>query len=463
MMDDRNAVRNGRDGSSVTKSWLAAFPAGPVWLRNACTPAVFLDDPVGPADDEGLVRFDLRIDGNRVVAVSAPGAGTAGAVTEGVDLDGGQVWPGFVDAHVHLDKTQTWARAPNLDGTHPGARAAFAVDRSRWTDADVEARFAYGLECAHAHGTVAMRTQLDSYWPHAKIGWRVFRRLRDEWADRITLQASSICPLDRFLGEDGVALADEIAMSGGVLGMVTTGIGDPDRPLVVGIQDQLDRFFTLAEERGLALDLHLDETGDAQAETLRLVAMTALRRNFRLPIQCAHCCSLAVQSEQEATETIRLCAEIGLSIVVLPACNMYLQGRGSGRTPRWRGITLVHEFKVAGVPVSFASDNCRDPFYPYGDHDMFEVYRDAVRIAQLDHPFGDWAAAVSTMPAAMLGLSDRGKIAVGKPADLVLFRARGMTELMARPQSDRVVLRNGRVSNVDLPDFRTLDRLCAPA
>jgi cytosine/creatinine deaminase len=40
---------------------------------------------------------------------------------------------------------------------------------------------------------------------------------------------------------------------------------------------------------------------------------------------------------------------------------------------------------------------------------------------------------------------------------LVLFRARSMTELLARPQSDRVILRSGRHIDTTLPDFRELD------
>jgi Amidohydrolase family len=104
--------------------------------------------------------------------------------------------------------------------------------------------------------------------------------------------------------------------------------------------------------------------------------------------------------------TIARRAEAELSVINLPMCNMYLQGDGAGRTPRWRGITMMHEFRAAGVPVSFASDNCRDPFYAYGDYDMMEVYREAVRIAQLDHPFGDWAASVAATPAAACGFAD---------------------------------------------------------
>jgi cytosine/creatinine deaminase len=209
-------------------------------------------------------------------------------------------------------------------------------------------------------------------------------------------------------------------------------MGDGGQAASPEFQARLDRFFSLAEERGLALDLHLDETGDAMSRTLDAVARTALRRRFAAPIQVGHVCSLSVQTEHEAMATIATCAEAGLRVINLPKCNMYLQGRRAGHTPRWRGITMVHEFHAAGVPVSFASDNCRDPFYAYGDYDMMEVYREAVRIAQLDHPFGTWTASVTATPAASCGFPNRGRIVTGAPADLELFRACSMTERRVR-------------------------------
>lgn len=119
----------------------------------------------------------------------------------------------------------------------------------------------------------------------------------------------------------------------------------------------------------------------------------------------------------------------------------------------------MHELAARGVPVAVASDNTRDPFYAYGDLDMVEVFREAVRILHLDHPIGNWPAAVTRTPAAIIGRPERGVIAAGQPADLVLFRARDYTELLARPQSDRTVLRSGKAIDTALPDYRELDEL----
>lgn len=431
------------------------------WLRDARVPASLLARPAGPEEPDGLVRLDIRIEDGRIAALVPPGHGGE----DGIALRGGQVWPGFVDAHTHLDKGHIWPRARNADGSFAGAITAVMADRgTAWSEADVAARADFALRCAYAHGTVAIRTHLDTYMPHGIGTWRVFRRLREEWAGRIALQMASICPLDRFAGADGAALADMVAQSGGVLGMVTRHSGGLHEDLPAGFQDELEHFFGLAEDRGLDLDLHVDESGESGARALREIALTALRRGFRGRIQCGHCCSLSIQPEDFARDTIARVAEAGIDIVVLPMCNMYLQDRIAGRTPRWRGVTLVHEMRAAGIRVSVASDNTRDPFYAYGDLDMAEVFREATRILHLDHPFGDWPRAACAAPAEAIGIAAaHGTLRVGATADLVLFSARFMTELLSRPQADRVVLRAGRVLEAAAPDWRELDAVVGVA
>ena len=66
------------------------------------------------------------------------------------------------------------------------------------------------------------------------------------------------------------------------------------------------------------IDLHVDESGEAGARALREIARTALRRGFRNRIQCGHCCSLSVQPEAFARETVAAVAEAGIAVVTLP-------------------------------------------------------------------------------------------------------------------------------------------------
>jgi cytosine deaminase len=143
-------------------------------------------------------------------------------------------------------------------------------------------------------------------------------------------------------------------------------------------------------------------------------------------------------------------------------CNLFLQDRNPSKTPFWRGITQVHELKQAGVSVAFASDNVRDPFYGFGDHDMLEVFSQAVKIGHLDTPYSDWCQSVNQIPARLMGLAEDSKIKVGSKADLVIFQARYYSELLSRPQSDRQVLRGGKFIDTTLPDYRELDDLLSP-
>ena len=72
--------------------------------------------------------------------------------------------------------------------------------------------------------------------------------------------------------------------------------------------------------------------------------------------------------------------------------------------------------RAAGLPVAVASDNCRDPFYAYGDLDMLEVLREATRILQLDHSGRPWLRLLGPAPAGIMRLDTAGRIAVGGPA-----------------------------------------------
>lgn len=402
-----------------------------------------------------LVAADLVIDGGRIAAIASPGEGRAGSLPA-MDMRDGLVLPRFVDMHTHLDKGHIAGRSPNPDGTFLGARSAVAADReASWTAHDVRTRMDFALRCAYAHGTGAIRTHLDSIGKQTAITWPVFAEMRERWAGRVALQAVALFPYELALSDEAQfgAVVATVARHGGVLGGLTFLGEAPDERL----DRALDRTMQAAAAHGLDLDLHVDESDAPEARSLERIADAVLRNRFAGRVTAGHCCSLALAGDEDRRRVVEKVGEAGIAVASLPMCNLYLQDRRGGRTPRWRGVAPVHELDAAGIPVAVASDNTRDPFYAYGDLDMIEVFREATRILHLDHSDRPWIRLLGPAPAAIMRLDGPGTIREGGPADLVLVSARDLAELVTRPQSDRIVLAGGRRVDTTLPDHRELD------
>jgi cytosine/creatinine deaminase len=421
------------------------------WLKNAHIPACLIENSnFSRQTKEGLSLVDLEISNGKIARILPASSNTPD--TDFVDLRKGIIFPGFIDIHTHLDKGHIWERSPNLDGTFDNALITAKNDsQTYWKAEDLYRRMEFGIKCSYAHGTTAIRTHIDSFGEQAEISFGVFKTLQKEWSQRVFLQAVSLVSLDYYLTPEGSALADKVAEVGGILGGVA--YTNPD------LDSQIDAIFLLAKERNLNLDFHVDENGEIDSICLQKIAEAALRHQFSGQIICGHCCSLAVQPPEVVQKTIDLVKQANIGIVSLPMCNLYLQDRQNKQTPFWRGVTKVKELKQQGIPVTFGSDNCRDPFYGFGDHDGLEVFTQAVRIAHLDTPYDDWCCSVTKTPADLMGLPKLGRIGLGLSADLVVFKARYFSELLSRSQRDRIVIRQGKQIDTTLPDYAELDDL----
>ncbi len=314
-------------------------------LRNASVPSAMMGRPGG-----GLERVDIELLDGKIAGIAPHAEGP------GRDLDGGLVLPALVDIHTHLDKGHIWPRKSNPDGTWLGALLAVQTDRvGLWSAADVERRMNFALRSAYAHGTAAIRTHLDSIPPQHAISWDLFARVREQWAGKIELQAVSLIGPDNLVD---AAQLDVIARKtkeiGGILG---GAVHVYDRSA-----EAMLRVVEKAGEYGLDLDIHADETGDPRSHVLESLADAVLQTGYTGRVLAGHCCVLTVQDEATQRRTIEKVARAGISVVSLPMCNMYLQDREAqgNVTPIRRGVTLLHEFRAAGVPVAIASDNTRD-------------------------------------------------------------------------------------------------------
>ena len=412
-------------------------------------------DTASPDPDQPLVACDIDVDGARIVAVSAASATLPPDAAPVEDLHGAVVLPGWADAHIHLDKTHTWDRSPNRDRTFPGAIATLFADERHWTEADVVRRANYAIACAHAHGSVALRTHFNCPAGVLRDHHDLFRSLAAEWRGRVELQYVPLCTEAGYATPVNAPYFDR-ALESGCAAIGGMPLMNPD------LRAQIDRMMALAAERGMGLDLHIDENPDPASETLREIALGVLRNEFPHPVTCGHCCSLSRQEPARQAETIALVAEAGLHVIPLPMCNLFLMDRSvdpAGRplTPQWRGVTLLHEFLNAGVNVAIASDNVRDAFYAYGDYDMLEVYSQAVRIGHLDGRLPESPRVVTANPATLMGLADRfGSVTPGRDARLVVFDAPSLNHLLARPSAPRRHIVGETLQRPDLPAWEDL-------
>ncbi|MGJ7604697.1 amidohydrolase family protein [Variovorax sp. LT1R20] len=371
--------------------------------------------------------FDVTLDGDKVAAI-VPSASQTPAR--------GTLLSALVEAHAHIDKNYTVQEVGAAEGNLFAAIERMEKHRAGWTAETLRPRMERALHDAWQSGTRALRTHIDWVQPEAPAALAVFEALREEWRGRIELQFVSLTPLDVFSDlAAGERIAAEVKRAGGVLGAFVYRNE--------GIVHKLGRVFDLAQQHGLGLDFHVDEGLDAEATGLRSIAQLVRARDFKQGVVCGHCCSLSMQDDAVANETLALCAGAGIHIVALPTTNLYLQGAWD-RTPVPRGITRIHEAAARGLRASLATDNVQDAFYPYGSYDLVETFGLGVQMAHLA-PASDWLDAITVSPAKALGLAWDGRIAPGCPADLVLLAATDEHEFIGPSGRQRTVIRSGRI------------------
>ncbi len=421
-------------------NWIAKAQSTTYTLRNVSIPA---------AQNR---RFDVLISSEKVAAFGVHNPNTAPLAGETIDARGGLLLPAFVDVHTHLDKGLLYPRTRSPEGDLFAAIEVAANDRMKWTADDLAVRMDFSLRCAYAYGTRGLRTHIDYVTPEAPVAWDIVELLAHKWSGKLALQRVSLTPLD-VLAEPaaGTRIAAHVARTGGVLGCFVYRNE--------GMLKKLEKVFALAASYELELDFHVDEGLDVDATGLKMIAEMVPRFSMQGHVVCGHACSLAMQTPDEIASTLKLCKKNGVSLVALPTTNLFLQDRNAQTTPTRRGITTLLEARKAEVLVAIASDNHRDPFYPYGDLDVWSTFTLGAQLAHLKSPVSDWLDLITTAPAYMMSLPEVSPVAVGSPADFVLLNARDDSEALARPQSDRVVIRYGHMIDTTLPDYRELDGL----
>jgi len=331
------------------------------------------------------------------------------------DAGGRLVLPGFVDSHIHLDKSCILDRC-RAEGSLAEAIAEVARLKRDFDEDDVYRRAETTLVKAILQGTTRIRTHVEV---DPRIGLRSFaalKRLKQDYAFAVDIEIC-VFPQEGLLNDPGT---DELLVAACADGADLIG-GCPytdTEPFA-----QIERIFDIAAAFDIDVDFHLDFDLDPSWTHLDAVIAATERRGWGGRVAVGHVTKLSSMPPARVADYARRLAHAGVALTVLPATDLFLMGRKSDHDVP-RGVTPAHRLAEAGVTCSLATNNVLNPFTPFGDCSLNRIANLYANIAQLGRR-GEMLACldmVTAAPARLMRCTDYG-IAVGNPADLVVLDA----------------------------------------
>ncbi|MFU2024884.1 amidohydrolase family protein, partial [Bordetella avium] len=372
---------------------------------------------------DGRGPLDIGIENGRIAAIAPNLAADAG---ETLDAAGQLVTTPFVDAHFHMDSTLSYGLPRvNQSGTLLEGIALWGELKPLLTqEALVERAMAY-CDWAVARGLLAIRSHVDVCDPRL-LAVEALLHVRERVKPYLDLQLVAF-PQDGLLRSPNALANLTRALDMGV--DVVGGIPHFERTMADGAES-VRILCELAAERGLRVDMHCDESDDPLSRHIESLAFQSQRLGLQGRVTGSHLSSMHSMDNYYVSKLLPLMREAGVSAIANPLINITLQGRHDSY-PKRRGMTRVPELLAAGIPVAFGHDCVMDPWYSLGSGDMLEVAHMGLHVAQMTGRDAMRACfdAVTTTPAAILGLTDIG-LEVGKRADLVLLQARDPVEAL---------------------------------
>mgnify|MGYP002718296491 CR=1 FL=1 len=399
----------------------------------------------GQSEDQLQPLFDLVVRGARFLDGSSGDIAVhAGAIAKRGrfagrgrvehDASGRLVLPGFVDSHIHLDKSCLMDCA--CGGGLRDAIAAVARRKRAFTINDVRARASRTLERAILAGTTRMRT-------HVEIDPRVEHRsldaileLKADYAFAIDL---SVCvfPQEGMTNDPGTEalLLSALDRGADLLGGCPYTDTDPHK--------QIERIFDMAVDRNVDLDFHLDFDLDPKGALLFEICRQSERRGLQGRVAIGHATKLSAMDADALRDAAGALANGGVAVTALPATDLYLNGRDrTSNVPR--GVAPVHRLRREwGVAASLATNNVLNPFTPFGNVALLRTAQLYATVMQVDpDEFPLCIELVTTSPARILRLSDYG-LDEGAAGDLVVLDAADATTALAEAAEVAAVFKRG--------------------
>ena len=363
----------------------------------------------GRADD---TPADIGVDRGTIVEIRPKLAATG----REIDAAGRLVSPGFVETHIHLDKSRILDRCNSREGTLEEAISEVAMAKKAFTPEDVYTRAKQTLERAILNGTTHMRTHLEV---DPAIGLRSLEGvlpLVKEYAWAIDLEIC-VFPQEGLLNNPGTG---ELMIEGLRRGCRVVGAApytDSDPP------GQIDSVYRMARDFDVDVDMHLDFGPTAEGMDLEHVCRRTDEHKYGGRVAIGHVTKATSLTLAELDKAAQRLAGSGVALTVLPSTDLYLMGRHHTHDHNaTRGVVPAHKLLAHGVNCSLSSNNILNPFTPFGDCSLLRMANLYANIAQVGKRADmiECFRMVTERSAQLCRLKDYG-VRVGAAADFVVL------------------------------------------
>ena len=380
----------------------------------------------------GPAIFDIGVVGEKIAEI-APSIPTEAPQQ---DVGGRLVTPGFVDTHIHLDKSCILDRCHAEEGTLQEAITQVAAAKRAFTEDDVYERGRRTLEKAILQGTTRMRTHVEV---DPRIGLKSFhaiQRLQRDYRSAIDIE---ICVFPQE-GLTNNPRADALLVQALERGARVIGAApnfDPDHA------GQIYRVFDLALEYNVDIDMHLDSGNSPDDMDIALVCELTEKYQLGGRVAIGHGCKYSTMKVDAFHALATRIADAGVAVTSLPATDLFMQGRDQTDNVR-RGVVDVNVLVEHGVNCSISTNNILNPFTPLGDCSLIRMANLQANVCQISHPhrLRECFAMLTERSARLMNLKDYG-IAVGNPADIVVIDALTPEQAVAENAAPLVVFKRG--------------------
>ncbi len=361
------------------------------------------------SDGDGTL-VDIGIEKGRIAAIQP----SLAAEGEELDVAGRLASPGFIETHIHLDKSCILDRCKAERGDLDEAIQEVAKAKKEFTPEDVYERAKRTLEKCISNGTTHMRTQLEVDPTVALRGLEGVLPLIDEYRWAIDIEVC-IFPQEGLLNNPGTdeLMVEALRKGGRVVGAAPYTDSDP--------HGQIDRIFEMAREFDIDIDMHLDFGPDPDDLDLLYVCDLTDKYKYGGRVAIGHVTKLSAAPPERFEQAAKRMRDAGVALTVLPSTDLYLMGRHMDHSVM-RGVTSTHKLIHQGVNCSLSTNNVLNPFTPFGDCSLIRMANLYANICQVGarSDVVECFNMVTTRSAALMNLEDYG-LAVGKSADLVVL------------------------------------------